>query len=133
MNHAQAIAQLQALAKGAQQAMKVGELKVAEEIVADAKLAAPGSLPSHIYATQTETETVVVGGPDISAYVEFGTGNFAKEYVQSLPPEWKEEAIKFFITGKGHGAPQPFFFPAVLKHQDEILTAVEQELMKLTK
>jgi len=133
MNHEQAIAQLQALAKGAQAAMKAGELKVATEIVEDSKAAAPGSLPGHIYATQNETETIVFGGPEIAAYTEFGTGNFAKEYVASLPEEWKQEAIKFFITGKGHGAPHPFFFPAVLKHQDEILIEVEAELMKLTK
>src|ERR1051325_1052125 len=133
MNHDQAIAQLQALAKGAQAAMKAAELKVATEIAEDAKSAAPGSLPGQIYATQNNKETIVVGGPDISAYVEFGTGIFAKEYVASLPEEWKEEAIKFFITGKGHGAPHPFFFPAVLKHQDEVLIAVEAELMKLTK
>jgi hypothetical protein len=133
MTHDQAITQLRQLAAGADRARLAGELKLANEIAEDAKLAAPGSLPSQISVTQNETATTVIGGPELSAYVNYGTGNFAKEYVESLPEDQQIEARKFFISGKGHGAARPFFTNAIFKHQDEIIPVIEQELLNLTK
>ena len=101
MTHSEAIAQLRQLEQGARKAMQAGELKVANEIAEDAKLAAPGSLPSGIYVTQNETETVVVGGEDIAAYVEFGTGTMnvrANFSVFKNDPLIVNEAGKFIVS-----------------------------------
>lgn len=133
MNSQQAIEQLKNLEKESRQAMKRGELKIATKIANDAKSNAPGSLPSGIYVEQTETETVIIGGQEIAAYVNYGTGNFAKEYVASLPESQQEEARKFFISGKGHGSPNPFFTNSIFRHEQEILPAIDEELQKLAK
>lgn len=133
MNSEQAIAQLRGLLTESDAAMKRGELKAANLIADDAKSAAPGSLPSKIFVTQDETATTVIGGDELSAYLEFGTGNFAKEYVANLPEEVRQEALKFFVSGKGRGAAQPFFFPSIFRHQPDILIAIEEELSKLAK
>lgn len=133
MNSQQAIEQLKALDRDTKAAMRRGELKVANKIANEAKSLAPGSLPSGIYVEQTENATTIVGGENIAAYVNFGTGNFAKEYVASLPESQQEEARKFFISGKGHGSPNPFFTNSIFRHEQEILPAVEEELQKLAK
>jgi HK97 gp10 family phage protein len=50
---------------------------------------------------------------DYAAYVEFGTGPFASQYVPSLPQEWQDYAAKFYVNGQGHTPAQPFLFPAI--------------------
>ena len=50
---------------------------------------------------------------DYAAYVEFGTGDFAAEYVQTIEPEWADLAWKFYETGDGKMDTEPYFYPAV--------------------
>lgn len=133
MTTEQAIQQLQELDIKTRDAMRRGELKAAEIIANQAKAIAPGSLANKISIEQTENTTTIIGGDEFSAYVEFGTGIYAKEYVSTLPPEVREEAIKFFVTGKGHGSPHPFFFPAIFANQDKIIEFVNEELQTLAK
>lgn len=131
MTSEEAIAQLTKLPELAEEARRRAELEVANIIANEARSAAPGSLGSKIFTEQSENATTIIGGNDLSAWVEFGTGNFAKEYVATLPKEWQDEAMKFFISGKGRGHAQPFFFPSVFRHRDDILAQVELELQKL--
>lgn len=134
MTPQQAIEQLQNLLNNSKSAMKTGEKKAADIIVEEAKSDAPGSLSNKIYNHQTDEETIIVGGDDISAYVEFGTGDFAAEYTSTLPPEIQKEAYDlFFVSGKGKGRQQPFFYPAIFRNQDKIITYVDDELQKLAK
>lgn len=134
MNSKQAIAQLENLMKNSKSAMRKGEKKVADRIVAQAKSAAPGSLGTKIYATQTEEDTTIIGGDELSAYIEFGTGVFAEAYLSTLPAEIAQEAHDlFFVNGKGTTFTQPFFWPAIFRNQDKIIPAVEAELQKLAK
>lgn len=134
MNSKQAIAQLQNVLKNSKPAMRKGEKKVGDKIVAQAKSAAPGSLGNKIFLEQTEEATTIIGGDELSAYIEFGTGKFAEAYTSTLPPEIAKEAYDlFFVNGEGTTFTQPFFFPAIFRNQKKILPAVDDELQKLAK
>jgi len=127
------LARLRKLQADVNKAKKKGEKRAADMIAADAKSKAKGNLASKIYVTQSETTTTVIGGDDLSAYNEFGTGDFAAAYLASMPPEVKEEAIKFYVDGSGRIPAAPFFFPAIFKNRDKVLLFVEEEINKLNK
>jgi hypothetical protein len=55
--------------------------------------------------------TVTASGP-LAAYIEFGTGDAAAVYTQTLPEEWDNYAYSFFKTGKGKLLDSPYLFPA---------------------
>lgn len=105
--------------------------KTANKIVQDAKSAAPGSLSTGIFSIQSPMQAQVIGGDEFAAYVDFGTGDFAKEYVATLPPDVQAEAMEFFVNGKGKGHPTPFFFPSVFRNSPQLLIDLEIELQKL--
>lgn len=50
---------------------------------------------------------------DYAAYVEFGTGDFAAEYVPSLEPEWQKLAESYIENEEGKLPESPYFHPAV--------------------
>lgn len=50
-----------------------------------------------------------------AAYVEFGTGPFAKAYTATIDDEWKEYALEFKTSNPGHTPAKPFFYPSVQK------------------
>lgn len=50
-----------------------------------------------------------------AAYVEFGTGPLAKNYIPSLDKEWQEYANEFKRSKPGHTPAQPFFYPSVME------------------
>jgi len=50
--------------------------------------------------------------PDIAAYMEFGTGNFAKARVAGLPEDWSEYAMTFYKNGLGMLPANPYLYPA---------------------
>lgn len=133
MNSAQAIAQLQKVLQNSKPAMRKGEKKIADRIVSQAKSAAPGSLADKIFAEQTEEETTIIGGDELSAYIEFGTGVFAEAYLSSQPEEVAEEASKFIVNKEGTTFTQPFFFPAIFRNKEKITESVDEELQKLAK
>ena len=133
MNTKQAIAQLDGLNKKTREAMRKGEARFANVVVQEAKSRAPGSLPNKIGYLQANNVTDIIGGDELSAYVEFGTGEFAAAYVASLPKEAQDEARKFFVNGKGKGNPQPFFFPSIFANQEKLLQFIDDELGKLEK
>lgn len=68
-------------------------------------------------------------------YVEFGTGQFARNTMQTLPSDWQKHAAEFFVNGKGMQPAQPFFYPAVRAVQktlqDEVDKAIQDELNKI--
>ena len=59
------------------------------------------------------------GGVDYAAYVEFGTGQFAKSYLGSMPNEIKSYAMTFFVNGQGRMPAQPFLIPAYIKYRKQ--------------
>lgn len=54
-----------------------------------------------------------------SAYLEFGTGNFAKALLGPYPEDWKNMARKFYINGLGRTLAKPYLYPAFQKNAGE--------------
>lgn len=127
----EALRELQTLQVRARKAMRKGELKVAKVIADDAKAAAPfdmGNIEAGIHVEQDEFSTTIVGGDKIAAYQEFGTGPLV-----SIPAGVDAEEVHrlFFVNGKGKTPPHPFFYPAIFRHEQDIVPAVEEELRKI--
>lgn len=59
------------------------------------------------------------GGVDYAAYVEFGTGQFAKSYLAGMTKEIKSYAMTFYVNGQGRMPAQPFLIPAYLKYKKQ--------------
>jgi hypothetical protein len=135
MTSAQVIAQLKQIQQQSVDALKKAEFTVVNNIALTAIELAPedtSQLMASIRVEQDSTGSSVIVGAPYSGWVEFGTGPVAyADYISSLPDEWKAEAEKFFVTGKGHGAPHPFFYPAVQLHENDIYAEVDKELSKL--
>lgn len=53
---------------------------------------------------------------DLAAWVEFSTGQSAKTYLATVPAKWREEARKYFITGRGTIIGKPYMLPAFFKY-----------------
>lgn len=127
-----ALAPLSLLQKQGKETIRHAELIVAERIAQSARIAAPGSLGGKISVIQTADETIIDGGDEISAYVEFGTGVNAEVFLAGKPEEQVAEARKFFVNGEGRLNAHPFFFPAIYQHRDELAEEIEKELTNLT-
>lgn len=79
-------------------------------------------LRSAIFFIPATDLSITVGcAANYAAYVEFGTGPFAAEYVPKLPKEWKEYAAQFFVNGQGHTPAQPFMYPAINKNTPRLI------------
>ena len=65
---------------------------------------------------------------DYAAYVEFGTGRFAADYVISLEPEWEKLAATFIETREGKMEEEPYFYPAV----QDMWKSMLEEIKKAT-
>lgn len=127
-NLEEALQPLRNLQAHAREAANRAELTVAERIAESARIAAPGSLGSKISVSQTGQETIIDAGDELSAYVEFGTGQNAETFLAGKPEEQVAEAKKFFVNGEGTLQAHPFFFPAIYQHRDEISEELEKEL-----
>lgn len=127
-NLEEALRPLRHLQARAREAANRAELTVAERIAESARIAAPGSLGGKISVSQTGQETIIDAGDELSAYVEFGTGQNAEVFLAGKPEEQVAEAKKFFVNGEGTLQAHPFFFPAIYRHRDEIIEELEKEL-----
>lgn len=63
-----------------------------------------------------------------SAYLEFGTGIFAAEYVTTLPLDIQEYAMTFYVNGQGRIRPHPFLFPAIFTLEKPLVSRLKQQL-----
>ena len=70
---------------------------------------------------------------EVAAWVEFGTGQSAKTYLATVPPEWREEAAKYIRTKKGTIINQPYLFPAFMKYKEQFLKDLKQTIKEFTK
>lgn len=134
MTPQQAIEQLNNLANNSKDAMRKAEFTVNNNIALTAIQLAPennSKLIESIEIIQDDTKSSVIVGAPHSGWVEFGTGPFAADYVSTLPEQWKDEAMKFFVNGEGHSQAHPFFYPSVQRHIPELIPEVEKELKKL--
>lgn len=65
---------------------------------------------------------------EMAAYIEFGTGKFAKSYLSGQPNIVKEEAIQFFKTGTGTIPDDPYLFPAFFKWKDWAISEIDKRI-----
>lgn len=65
--------------------------------------------------------------PEMAAYIEFGTGNFAAIQVAGMPEDWRKMAWRFYVNGMGRLPASPYMYPAFQKNTLKI----EQELKEL--
>lgn len=54
---------------------------------------------------------------DVAAWVEFGTGQSARRYLVTVPPEWRALAQEYYINGQGSILANPYLLPAFQKQQ----------------
>lgn len=53
---------------------------------------------------------------DIAAYVEFGCGQSAKNYLATVPTYWRAVAQKYYVNGQGTITAQPYLLPSFLRN-----------------
>ena len=128
------IKQMQNLGVNAEKSIvKINE-KTAQEIVLNAKIAAPVDFGKLRQGIGTDSEgklnQVVFAREKYSAFVEFGTGGLV-----SVPSELKEVAMQF--KGKGikkiNMQPRPFLYPAFVKGRVQYLEDLKAKLNELVK
>ena len=104
-----------------------------EQMATEAKIKAPvdtGRLRSSIHPEKTgKLSYHLKADVNYAAYVEFGTGPRAKEYVPLLDADWQEYAQSFKKPKPGHTPEQPFFYPVIFK-QFPLMIKRMQDLIK---
>lgn len=65
---------------------------------------------------------------EIAAWVEFSTGQDAKTYLATVEPEWRAEAQKFYINGRGTIIGKPYLYPNYLKQRIEFVNDLKKLL-----
>jgi len=68
-----------------------------------------------------------------AAYVEFGTGQYYKNYEPKLPNEWRNIAADFWVSGKGTTRPKPYLYPAAKKVLKDFKKRFKDRLKALLK
>lgn len=61
----------------------------------------------------------------IAAWVEFGTGQSAKNYLMTVPKEWRDIAANYIINRKGTIINQPYLLPAWYRQKVIFLKELE--------
>lgn len=74
-----------------------------------------GRLRSSISAKKDQfLSYYLIAQTDYAAYIEFGTGRYAANYVPSIEKEWQDIAIKFKGTRRVSGIPaRPYMRPSI--------------------
>lgn len=122
--------QLSSYGKEVEKAAKLGIEKGANDIAMDAKSRCRAqSIATEIQVRKTDEGADITTQSPISAYLEFGTGNFAKATLTSYPDDWKELASKFFISGLGRMPSFPYLYPAFQQGKQDLIldTAINIE------
>jgi len=70
-----------------------------------------GGLLSSITAEHSGVFAMVYTNKFYAPYVEFGTGAYAKDYLQDKDKEMRDYAYKFYVDGSGTTPARPFMFP----------------------
>lgn len=68
--------------------------------------------------------------PELAAYSEFGTGDYAKALLVAYPEEWKKMAWRFFKTGKGRLPASPALYPSFNRNMTNIADKVANKIGK---
>lgn len=110
----------------------------ANEILQDALSRLPvgsGNVKASFKVEVTDNGYVctIFSDEEVAAYIEFGTGDYAKAYLAGKPQEIVDEAIKFFVNGKGKMPAQPYLFPTYLARRDKIVEVIDNKINEYLK
>lgn len=86
------------------------------------------SVASTISAVKTDEGYAVTTQGEISAYLEFGTGNFAKALLSTYPKDWTDMARRFFISGAGRMPAQPYLYPSYQEKRNELIKNLKEAI-----
>ena len=68
--------------------------------------------------------------PELAAYSEFGTGNFAAASLAPYPEDWRKMAMDFFVNGQGRLPTHATLYPAFNKHTLPLLDNIKKKIEK---
>ena len=87
-----------------------------EAMASEAKQKAPvdtGRLRASISANKLQDYLYeLVAQVNYAAYLEFGTGKYAANYVPSIDEEWQKLAQQFYKNGLGKTIERPYLYPS---------------------
>lgn len=63
-----------------------------------------------------------------SAYLEFGTGDYAKALLSSYPEDWRALARQFYINGLGRTYSDPYLYPAFIRYKYQPVQNIAKKL-----
>lgn len=86
------------------------------------------SVASTIQASKAEKGYQVTTRGDISAYLEFGTGNFAKALLSSYPKDWTDMAWKFKGATDGRMPAQPYLYPSYQEKKQAFINDLKKAI-----
>lgn len=78
----------------------------------------------------TDLTADVVSTSRISAYIEFGTGAFARAYLTGKPEWMRRYAWQFKRPRDGYSPARPFLFPAWEKERPRLIERIKRALSK---
>lgn len=86
-----------------------------------------GLLKNSIYFVKDKQKLsyTLIANTRYAAYVEFGTGKYAKNYVAGLEEYWKKLARRYYKNGKGKTDKQPFLYPSIIQNLPKIYLRIK--------
>jgi len=68
---------------------------------------------------------------EVAIYVEFGTGQSARRYLATVPPEFRSIAARYYLTGKGTIINKPYLLPAFFKYQVQFVKELKSAIKNM--
>lgn len=114
-----------AVQQAANEALKQGAENIASNARANCRVP---SIASTINMGKSANGYEVTTQGVQSAYLEFGTGNFAAATTSNMPKDWKDMAMEFYINGLGRSPAQPYLYPAYTRERAVIETEIKNKI-----
>lgn len=101
----------------------------ANDIASEARsLCTIPSIASGVSMQKVENRFIVTTSGVESAYLEFGTGNYAKALLGPYPKDWVDMARTFFINGMGRTPAKPYLYPAYQRNAGEAIIQIADKI-----
>lgn len=143
---AQALKDIERKGEEAQKAVIAVLSDTATDIELDAKRDAPFEVEGVILNIKQRIDKIpfdgglkwnvgIQGTQDFDAYVEFGTGQSARQilYGPGYTQEMRDIAQSFYKNGRGTLIGSPFLFPAFIRHTANLVEEIKKEIAKNVK
>lgn len=112
-----------------QKDVDTGLNKAGNEIVTDAKARCiVPSIAAGISIIKAQSRYEITTQGEESAYLEFGTGNYAKALLGPYPKDWVDMAMTFFINGLGRTPASPYLYPPFQQNAGEAVLEIADKI-----